>query len=432
MAVEQNPDSANTLKLLKSPNIEDFNKIRIRNDENSILRAILTGLNLSENYHIQLRKELANIIEESNYNNDILNKLNYQNLKQLAEDVRNPNTNLSFYTISPLCNKYNLVCKIYLEDSIYKGNKWLEIRNVNQNINQQEPIFLSCYQGEKPDLEGHFYLLVPKLSPLQVYEAAKKIKETLDKVKNTKSISTQANIMIWNCDSISNYTKRSFLLEQLYTNNIQLCLLQETMLKRSDKMYMKGYRIYRADNSERRKGVAILVSDELKSLNQITEKDDTNGRYIQLKITADDNSHEVFLLNNIYIEPDQENNREIIPESIWQSEHIAGDLNKMNTGFTIESNIYHIKNMGKRINKINLPKIISDHPMLIYQMNIPIPLKNNFEEITIFDKNKLTQNNEEIKKITLNINYIPILINPSKIIKRKIHTIKLTNENRKF
>ena len=150
------------------------------------------------------------------------------------------------------------------------------------------------------------------------------------------------------------YTKRSFLLEQLYTNNIQLCLLQETMLKRSDKMYMKGYRIYRADNSERRKGVAILVSDELKSLNQITEKDDTNGRYIQLKITADDNSHEVFLLNNIYIEPDQENNEEIIPESFWQSKHIAGDLNKMNTGFTIESNTYHIKNMGKRINKIKL------------------------------------------------------------------------------
>ena len=347
MAVEQNPDSANSLKLLKSTNIEDFNKIRIRNDENSILRAILTGLNLSENYHIQLRKELANIIEESNYNNDILNKLNYQNSKQLAEDVRNPNTNLSFDTISPLCNKYNLVCKIYLEDSIYKGNKWLEIRNVNQNINQQEPIFLSCYQGEKPDLEGHFDLLVPKLSPLQVYEAAKKIKETLDKVKNTKNTSTQVNIMIWNCDSISNYIKRSFLLEQLYTNNIQLCLLQETMLKRSDKMYMKGYRIYRADNSERRKGVAILVSDELKSLNQITEKDDTNGRYIQLKITADDNSHEVFLLNNIYIEPDQENNKEIKPESIWQSEHIAGDLNKMNTGFRIESNIYHIKNMKK-------------------------------------------------------------------------------------
>ena len=81
-------------------------------------------------------------------------------------------------------------------------------------------------------------------------------------------------------------------------------------------MYMKGYRIYRADNSERTKGVAILVSDELKSLNQIREKGDTNGRYVQLKLTADDNSHEVFLLNNIYIKPDQENNKKIIQEYI--------------------------------------------------------------------------------------------------------------------
>ena len=64
----------------------------------------------------------------------------------------------------------------------------------------------------------------------------------------------------------------------------------------------------------------------------------------------------------------------------------------MNTGYAIDSNVYHIKNMGKRINKINLPKIISDHPMLVYQMNIPIPLKGSYEEITIFDKNKLTLN----------------------------------------
>ena len=104
-------------------------------------------------------------------------------------------------------------------------------------------------------------------------------------------------------------------------------------------------------------------------------------------------------------------------------------MNKMNTGYTIDSNVYHIKNMGKRVDKINLPKIISDHPMLIYQMNIPIPLKGSYEEITFFDKNKLTLNNEEIKKITQNNNYIPILTNPLKTIKRKIHTIKLTNEN---
>ena len=33
--------------------------------------------------------------------------------------------------------------------------------------------------------------------------------------------------------------------------------------------------------------VAILISNELKSLNQITEKDDYNGRFIQAKLTSD-------------------------------------------------------------------------------------------------------------------------------------------------
>ena len=103
------------------------------------------------------------------------------------------------------------------------------------------------------------------------------IKKLIEEKKYIKKFSNPINIMIWNCDSLSNYTKRAFLIQQLYTNNIQICLLQETMLKKSDKLYMKGFKIYRADNSERRKGVAILISNELKSLNQITEKDDYNG-----------------------------------------------------------------------------------------------------------------------------------------------------------
>ena len=85
MVEEQSVNIVNTLKLLKSPNIEDFNKIEIKRDENSILRAIFIGLNLNENYHTHLRNEIENIIEESNYNNDIINKLNYENSKQIAE-----------------------------------------------------------------------------------------------------------------------------------------------------------------------------------------------------------------------------------------------------------------------------------------------------------------------------------------------------------
>ena len=82
-----------------------------------------------------------------------------------------------------------------------------------------------------------------------------------------------------------------------------------------------------------------------------------------------------------------------------------------------------------KINKITLPKIISDHPMLIYQMNITIPFKDEFEEITLFDKNIIKINNNEIEKITKNNLYIPNFKNSSKTIKRRRHEIKLSTEN---
>ena len=187
----------------------------------------------------------------------------------------------------PLRNKFDLIFKIYLEDSEYKSNKWIEIKNEYKEIENQEMIFLSCYQGEKPDLEGHYDLLIPKSSTLTNDKASKTLKKLIEKKIYKKKCLNPINIMIWNCDSLSNNTKREFLIEHLYTRNNQICLLQETMLKKSDKPYMNGFKIYRSDNNQRRKGIAILISNELKSLNQITEKDDYNGRFIQAKLTSD-------------------------------------------------------------------------------------------------------------------------------------------------
>ena len=68
---------------------------------------------------------------------------------------------------------------------------------------------------------------------------------------------------------------------------------------------MNGLKIYRSDNSQRRKGVAILISNELKSLNRITEMDDYNGRFIQVKLTSDYDSSESIIFNNIYVEPEK-------------------------------------------------------------------------------------------------------------------------------
>ena len=39
--------------------------------------------------------------------------------------------------------------------------------------------------------------------------------------------------------------KKLFLIETMLVNKIHIALIQETMLKDKDKMYIKGYRIYR-------------------------------------------------------------------------------------------------------------------------------------------------------------------------------------------
>ena len=81
----------------------------------------------------------------------------------------------------PLSNKFDLIFKIYLEDSEYKSNKWIEIKNEDKEIENQEMIFLSCYQGEKPDLEGHYDLLIPKSSTLTNDKASKTLKKLIEK-----------------------------------------------------------------------------------------------------------------------------------------------------------------------------------------------------------------------------------------------------------
>ena len=69
--------------------------------------------------------------------------------------------------------------------------------------------------------------------------------------------------MLWNCDSLGSYTKRSFLIEQLYTYDIQVALIQETMLIKKNKLFIKGYKTYRAEGNIRRKGVLTLISEQM-------------------------------------------------------------------------------------------------------------------------------------------------------------------------
>ncbi len=100
----------------------------------------------------------------------------------------------------------------------------------------------------------------------------------------------------------------------------------------------------------------------------MTFKDD-RGRFIKVKLKTPDD--EYITISNIYIEPDMKDHIEIIPQEILQADIIAGQLNKMSTNMDING-VYHTKNIGHLKKKINQPKGISDHYILIYQKVLPL------------------------------------------------------------
>ena len=78
-----------------------------------------------------------------------------------------------------------------------------------------------------------------------------------------------------------NYTKRLFLTQLLIEEDIHIAMIQETFLTQDDKIYIKGYRIFRSNGQAHRKGVAILISESSICDKYITYKDN-QGRFIKI------------------------------------------------------------------------------------------------------------------------------------------------------
>ena len=69
----------------------------------------------------------------------------------------------------------------------------------------------------------------------------------------------------------------------LYEENIHIAFLQETHYETKEKMYIKGFKIFRSDGHNHRKGVATLISTNLICNKYITFKDG-EGRFLKIKI----------------------------------------------------------------------------------------------------------------------------------------------------
>ena len=93
------------------------------------------------------------------------------------------------------------------------------------------------------------------------------------------------------------------------------------MLIKKDKLFIKGYKTYRAEGNVRRKGVLTLISEQMDCITFKTIMDEENGRFLQTKLKDNKGTGEI-IFNNVYLEPDNQN-KEVIPIEIWESEHIA-------------------------------------------------------------------------------------------------------------
>jgi len=140
--------------------------------------------------------------------------------------------------------------------------------------------------------------------------------------------------------------------------------------------------------------------------------EDTQGCYVKVKLTNEETNKQV-TISSIYVEPDNQHNKSIIPEEIWDSHILGGDLNKMSSNLPIIERIYHIKNLGTHKETIRVPNKISDLPILIFSTTVPIPLKNEIKNYHNNRQTITTHNHSEIRKL-IETNTIPSLQDPKK------------------
>ena len=302
--------------------------------------------------------------------------------------------------------QYNILIAIYSPPTQYKNyDQWYFI--YDQSKSKASSVLLLHYKESEDNTKDQtqhysgYDISKLKLNQNKIKTAIlEEIIKQKEKHENNEQINqkeNEINILVWNANSLKDYTKKLFLIETILVNKIHIALIQETMLKDKDKMYIKGYRIYRS-NSEFRRGTVIIVSNMINAQTYIVMKSQ-EGRYPKMKIKNEEANIEL-TVSNIYLEPDKESKyEEIIPEGIRNAECIAGDLNKAKTGMTIHLNVYHIHNLGEKIETIEVDHKISDHPILIFKKRACIPLNEETNNKIIPDNKIVEENNLKICNI---------------------------------
>ena len=327
--------------------------------------AILKSIKENEIKHMEMRQIVADYITQINYDNEeaIFREEKCKTKYKYANKLRKNGAYANDIALEAIAKMTNFLIGIYKSDERYKQNPWTIIDTSNDeykgiillHFNQGDPKGTGHHSGIK--LFNQHNLGSIRIKDFQKANIAKIniLKEDID-MNETNNI----KVLIFNCRSIRDFHKKIFLLDVLRCYEIDIALIQETFLIEEDKLYIDRYKIYRADNQIRRKGVAILINTKL-NIDCIKLAADPNGRYLKVRIKNRENLFSK-TLSNIYLEPD--GNLEDINETIFNADIIGGDMNEANTEFN-KFGVYHVKdiNISDKIDIQN--RAFFDHHLLL-------------------------------------------------------------------
>ena len=419
MVLEKKPD----LTHLQSIDISDYTSINVPADGNCVYRSMLESAYIPQEFHPELRKAVADIVDNNplpegsygTYTKDQYTSLIRQNYKFVG-----------YLEMQALAATADIWIAVYLEDSRYSNlvDKWQIIKN---NENDQRPkaiCYLLTSQGTDPitghDQTSHFKALVPKTQPqnTSVTTIHKAFVDLLQINLDPHSERTNHKILLWNARSLQDNTKKLFLTDILRQNQVVIAVIAETFLLCEDKMYIQGYRVYRANNTTRRKGVAILINSRLKAKITITTADQ-NGRFLKLKLTNPETRQSISVAG-VYLEPSNEDNIGLIDESIWSSDFILGDMNNCPTGCQ-RHGVYHTKGLAENVTINSIPKKLSDHGYISSSIKIPLSLNTSESRARTTDINIARTNENTLFESVIDIEKAKnsIFRNPEKTLTRK-------------
>ena len=382
--------------------MSNINNFEIKNGDNTnqgLIRALLQIFGLKNELNYSMRRIITNSLDRQ----ALLEPDKTEAIRKQKENIDSIDNYTSHEILGPLAMLLNVTIHLCELNNPYRDTTWFSYGE--ENSKPERHYFLG-YRKEEPN--NTYYPLHRKqteiITPPELYKQLldpEICRKQLQTISNTnKNNPNNTRIAIWNVDSIRDYHKRSFMLQKLYDANIQIAFLQETMLTPAIQVYLKGYKIFRADSNNGRRGVAILVSNTIDCDAYATRKDN-EGRFIKVKLVKQD---KLITLSSVYVEPDMENHAyEVIPQDIINADILAGDMNQANTTFKKIANVYHFSSNITPLTTNQIPKQISDHPIIHATVLTPFNTKTNLIEISTLKAEVVKTNNVSITNVVKGI-----------------------------